>query len=71
MLHVTGRGEVNAGFWLGNPNEIPLRRHRVMWEDNIKINPQSIGRRLGLYSSDPGHGQMLGSCKCGYDIWVI
>jgi hypothetical protein len=68
MWHVTGRGEVNTGFWWGSPNEIPLGRRRVRWEDNIKMNPQEIGRRLGLYRSDTGYGQIAGSCECGYEL---
>jgi hypothetical protein len=38
-----GRGEVFAGFWLGNPKVRALGRPRRSWEDNIKMDLREIG----------------------------
>jgi hypothetical protein len=38
-----GEGEVFTGFWLRPEGKRPLRRHRRMWEDNIKMDVREIG----------------------------
>ena len=40
-------GEVCTRFWWGNLRERPLRRPRCIWEDNIKMDLQEVGRGCG------------------------
>jgi len=39
-----GRGEVQYGFWQGNPEgKRPLGKHRHSYEDNIKMYLKEVG----------------------------
>ena len=40
MWRVWGRGEAYTGFWWGKS---PLGRHRLRWEDDIKVVLQEVG----------------------------
>ena len=40
-----GRGEESTEFWWGNlTGKRPLRRPRLRWEDNIRMDLKEIGR---------------------------
>jgi hypothetical protein len=38
-----GRGEAYKRFWWGNEGKRPLGRHRLRWEENIKMDLQEVG----------------------------
>ena len=41
--NTNGGGEVHKRFWWGKPEwKSPLGRHRLRWEDNIKIDLQKV-----------------------------
>ena len=39
---------MHTGFWWGKPEgNRPLGRHRISWEDNIKMDLEEVGRGCG------------------------
>ena len=46
----------------------PLRRHRLRWENNMKMGFRGGGWRYGPDLSDSGYGQVAGSCKHGNEL---
>jgi len=49
---------------VGNPEgKRTLRRTKGRLDDNIKINPQEVGRGYGLYSYGSGWKQVARSCE--------
>ena len=51
---------------MGEPEgKRPLGKHRLIWEDNIKMDLQEVFCGHGLYQSGSGKEQVVGTCKCG------
>jgi hypothetical protein len=47
---------------------IPLGRHSLKWEDNIKMNLREVGCGYGLERSGSGQEKVAGSCECCNEI---
>ena len=67
--HVACMGESRGvcRILVGKPEgKRPLGKPRRRWEDNNKMDLQEVGCcRHGLDRSDPGYGQVEGTCECG------
>jgi hypothetical protein len=51
---------------VGKPlRKTPLGRHRLRWEDNIKMDLQEVGWEHGLDQSCSEYKWVACSCKCG------
>ena len=52
------------GILVGKPEtQRPFGRHKLIWEDNIKMDLQGVEWQRGLGRADSGQGQVSGTCK--------
>jgi len=52
------------GVLVGKPDrQRPLGRHKLRWEDNIKMDLQGVGWQRGLGRVGSGQGQVSGTFK--------